>query len=562
MSVEARVESLVAALQDNSEHWKPRLAALEELHDIAERARPTPDDLSKEVFAMLRVPMKQQLTDLRSQIVRLACTVTTRLAAVAGHRSRAFLSYVMPTLISISAGANKVMAGFALECTRDVVAAVQVHKIIAPLCELCASSKNKAVVESAIGCIHVALSKWDTFRRNDVSLIVGAVETCLGAASPNARATARKAFWSLQRLYPDRAERVFKGLDTRTQNLISEADPAGAAQEDGVESEDGEEEGLSSSQSRGSRRLSGSSIGSSATGFDARDDSDHGTVSSDSNDGKLSVDTGAAPVAAPASPNRALSRSPRRSPRRNGHSPKSPRPAEVIPYDLNDRVLVTDQHLPAFVRFVGTTEFASGIWIGCELIGKQTGKNSGEVKGVRYFECRENKGLFVRNGNLIFDDDPISVEELDAAGGEEESGDDATASDDGESQEGMNAVATVAAVESVAADMPPAPSVKKPTDMPAPSTTGSASPPVMSGDANGVAVELLNAHRAHVDGVLECLRGEMEKLAEFEAHGDGSAHRVAEYASCIAESMHKREQMLESMYQRLGALCASLAQAE
>ena len=65
-----------------------------------------------------------------------------------------------------------------------------------------------------------------------------------------------------------------------------------------------------------------------------------------------------------------------------------------------------------------------------------------------------------------------------------------------------------------------------------------------------------------MDGVLECLRGEMEKLAEFEAHGDGSAHRVAEYASCIAESMHKREQMLEAMYQRLGALCASLAQAE
>ena len=57
------------------------------------------------------------------------------------------------------------------------------------------------------------------------------------------------------------------------------------------------------------------------------------------------------------------------------------------------------------------------------------------MKGVRYFECRENKGLFVRNGNLIFDDDPISVEELDAAGGEEESGDDATASDDGESQD-------------------------------------------------------------------------------------------------------------------------------
>lgn len=116
--------------------------------------------------------------------------------------------------------------------------------------------------------------------------------------------------------------------------------------------------------------------------------------------------------------------------------------------------------------------------------------------------------------------------------------------------------------EEVATQIPPAPSAKKNTAMASPSSARATPPPVMSGDAIGVAVQLLNAHRTHVDGVLECLRGEMEKLAEFEAHGDGSAHRVAEYASCIAESMHKREQMLEAMYQRLGALCASLAQAE
>ena len=120
-------EAISVILADNSEHWKPRLAALEELHALAESARATPEKLSREIFAVLRVPMKKQLTDLRSQIVRAACTVTTHLAKVAGHRSREFLSYVMPTLISISAGANKVMAGFALDCTRDVVAAVQVQ---------------------------------------------------------------------------------------------------------------------------------------------------------------------------------------------------------------------------------------------------------------------------------------------------------------------------------------------------------------------------------------------------------------------------------------------------
>eukprot|EP00946_MAST-07B_sp_MAST-7B-sp1_P001152 g1152.t1 len=548
--MEARVEAISVILADNSEHWKPRLAALEELHALAESARATPEKLSREIFAVLRVPMKKQLTDLRSQIVRAACTVTTHLAKVAGHRSREFLSYVMPTLISISAGANKVMAGFALDCTRDVVAAVQVHKILAPICELCETSKNKVVVESAIGCIEVALAKWDTFRRNDVDLIVEAVQRCLGAASPKARETARKAFWGLRRLYPARAERVFKAQDARTQNLITEAEPKVAAEEEEKEEGTDEQESISGD------------MGSDNGADQRRGDGAKSDVRSNSVARKVSIDTEAPAGAA----QRAGSpkRSPGRSRLRHSQSPRSPRSAEDIPYDINDRVLVTDQRLPAFVRFVGMTEFASGMWIGCELIGKHTGKNSGEVKGVKYFECRENKGLFVRNGNLIFDDDPEAIEVLEAES--EENSDENKHSMEGDGEDLANEVASdaTAPAETNVEEVPQPPSANSVSAMTVPdsSEVGSTTHPTMSGDANGVAVQLLNAHRTHVDSVLECLRGEMEKLAEFEAQGDGSAHCVAEYASCIAESMHKREQMLESMYQRLGALCASLAQAD
>ncbi|CAH1248125.1 KIF13A [Branchiostoma lanceolatum] len=47
------------------------------------------------------------------------------------------------------------------------------------------------------------------------------------------------------------------------------------------------------------------------------------------------------------------------------------------------------------VKFVGETVFASGMWVGVEL-DIDTGKNDGEVKGVRYFKCRPNYGIFVR----------------------------------------------------------------------------------------------------------------------------------------------------------------------
>lgn len=57
------------------------------------------------------------------------------------------------------------------------------------------------------------------------------------------------------------------------------------------------------------------------------------------------------------------------------------------------RVLV--QGKPGTVRFVGTTSFAPGRWIGVELDEPQ-GKNDGSVQGVPYFNCRALHGVFVR----------------------------------------------------------------------------------------------------------------------------------------------------------------------
>ncbi|KAF7593710.1 hypothetical protein BBP40_011002 [Aspergillus hancockii] len=49
----------------------------------------------------------------------------------------------------------------------------------------------------------------------------------------------------------------------------------------------------------------------------------------------------------------------------------------------------------ATVRFVGTTHFAAGEWIGIEL-DEPTGKNDGAVQGERYFDCEFGFGMFVR----------------------------------------------------------------------------------------------------------------------------------------------------------------------
>jgi dynactin 1 len=60
---------------------------------------------------------------------------------------------------------------------------------------------------------------------------------------------------------------------------------------------------------------------------------------------------------------------------------------------VGDHVDVNGRH--AIVRFVGTTEFQEGEWVGVEM-DMPTGKNNGTVQGVQYFECRDRYGMFVR----------------------------------------------------------------------------------------------------------------------------------------------------------------------
>ncbi len=47
------------------------------------------------------------------------------------------------------------------------------------------------------------------------------------------------------------------------------------------------------------------------------------------------------------------------------------------------------------VKFIGETQFATGIWVGVQLPGP-TGKHNGTVDGHSYFACKRGHGIFVK----------------------------------------------------------------------------------------------------------------------------------------------------------------------
>jgi CAP-Gly domain-containing linker protein 1 len=67
-------------------------------------------------------------------------------------------------------------------------------------------------------------------------------------------------------------------------------------------------------------------------------------------------------------------------------------------FKLDERVWLNGAK-PGFVKFIGKTQFAPGIWAGV-LLDEPLGKNDGSVAGVKYFTCEPLRGIFARPSKL------------------------------------------------------------------------------------------------------------------------------------------------------------------
>ncbi|GMF15203.1 unnamed protein product [[Candida] boidinii] len=79
----------------------------------------------------------------------------------------------------------------------------------------------------------------------------------------------------------------------------------------------------------------------------------------------------------------------------------------MVQFNIGDRVKLKNNN-SGTIRFIGTTSFQTGEWIGIEL-DVAAGKNDGSINSVRYFQCENNFGIFARPTMVCLLDDNNSI---------------------------------------------------------------------------------------------------------------------------------------------------------
>ena len=220
-STPSTIASAVAGLTRNlgslDGDWNARRDAIQRLHDLmAEQHDPSvfTNGLNKELALALSV----QIGDLRSQIVRDVCRTIMAITAVGGSEASPFVRRIFRSTLEVAGGANKVMAGYAMEALNVALANCTCPKVLLQILKLTHTyrgSKPKLAVLAQ--CVLSACKNWDEASLHEAAptTLLDILAHLVGCPSGPARLTARQAYAALNDILPSDVARMVDRLERR-----------------------------------------------------------------------------------------------------------------------------------------------------------------------------------------------------------------------------------------------------------------------------------------------------------------------------------------------------------
>uniref|UniRef100_K3WXX2 CAP-Gly domain-containing protein n=1 Tax=Globisporangium ultimum (strain ATCC 200006 / CBS 805.95 / DAOM BR144) TaxID=431595 RepID=K3WXX2_GLOUD len=223
MSKDALVATLsreMERISKHSENWQERMGALGEI----QRAFETLDEVTAvgpEVWKVLK-PLKGVVLDLRSQIVKEVCSVLMVISKVTRDAMVPFLREILPVLVDVRGGGNKVCGNYCNECiealiTTTVVKGPTLRYFVDTLLE----SKNKLIRLSCITALKLVLVSWSAvLDKNDVQQLEKGLKNALYDASSSCRSQSHEFFLIFHQKFPKRVALLMTMVDYKVQKRL------------------------------------------------------------------------------------------------------------------------------------------------------------------------------------------------------------------------------------------------------------------------------------------------------------------------------------------------------
>ncbi|CAB1459188.1 unnamed protein product [Pleuronectes platessa] len=217
--VEEAMTKIRDVLSDDKKDWELRVAALKKVRSLLLAGAPEFDGFLQQL-RLTEAAFKLSAKDLRSQVVREACITLGHLSLVLGSRFDHAAEAVMPILLNLLPNSAKIMATSGIAAIRLILRHTHYPRLIPIITSNCLS-KSVAVRRRCFEFLDLLLQEWHTSSlERHGSVLMETLKKGIHDADAEARAGARKCYWSFHGHFSREAEQLFQGLESSYQKAL------------------------------------------------------------------------------------------------------------------------------------------------------------------------------------------------------------------------------------------------------------------------------------------------------------------------------------------------------
>ncbi|KAF0684984.1 Aste57867_23013 [Aphanomyces stellatus] len=220
------VAGAMESIKKNSDDWQKRLLALTEIQKQFKTLENTTATVPPETWRELK-PLKDVIQDLRSQIVKEVCSTLALMSKIAGDSMAGLARDLLPVLVEVRGGGNKVCGAYCGECVEILVSNIAMKgPTVRFFVEGVVESKNKSIRACCIVALTLILVKWSAvLDKSDVQQIELGLKSALYDASSTCRSHSLVFFQRFQQKFSKRAALLLSTVDAKVQRRLESLPP-------------------------------------------------------------------------------------------------------------------------------------------------------------------------------------------------------------------------------------------------------------------------------------------------------------------------------------------------